>query len=106
MHRPLLFIATPTDDGAHIEHKPDINSNPISNEESEQSFIHNRLLSSQLRYFLKQPKRMRSLHFKLKTGSEYFGELSRMEEPIVTIIVNDQMVEIDGNEIEQINRIP
>ena len=99
MHRPLLFISTPTDDGAHIKHKPI----PIS---TEQSYIRDRLLYSQLRYFLKQPKKMRSLHFKLKTGSEYFGELSRMEEPIVTIIVNNQLLEIDGNEIEQINRIP
>lgn len=105
MHRPLLFISTPTDDGAHIEHKPDLNSNPISTEESEQSFIRNRLLSSQLRYFLKQPKKMRSLQFKLKSGSEYFGELSQIEEPVVTIIVNDIPVEIDGNEIEQIKRI-
>ena len=101
MHRPLLFISTPTDDGAHIEHKPDLNSNPNS---TEQSYIHNRLLSSQLRYFLKQPKKMRSLQFKLKTGNEFFGELSQIEEPVVTIIVNDIPIEIDGNEIEQIKR--
>ena len=105
MHRPLLFISTPTDDGAHIEHKPisntDSSSITISNE---QSYIHNRLLTSQLRYFLRQPKKMRSLHFILKTGNEYFGELIQMEEPIITIIVNEMPVEIDGNEIEQIKR--
>ena len=106
MHRPLLFISTPTDDGAHIEHKPisntDSSSITISNE---QSYIHNRLLSSQLHYFLKQPKKMRSLHFKLKTGTEYIGELSQIEEPVITILVNDLPVEIDGNEIELIKRV-
>ena len=98
MQRPLLFISTPTDDGAHIEHKPV----SISTEES---YIHNRLLSSQLHYFLKQPKKMRSLHFKLKTGTEYIGELSQIEEPVITILVNDLAVEIYGNEIELIKRV-
>ena len=100
MQRPLLFISTPTDDGAHIEHKP--KPVPISMEEP---YIHNRLLSSQLRYFLNQPKKMRSLHFQLKTGTEYIGELSQIEEPIITILVNDMPIQIDGNEIEQIKRV-
>ena len=98
MHRPLLFISTPTDEGSHIKHQPMSLS-------TELSYIENRLLSSQLRYFLRQPKKMRSLHFKLKSGSEYIGELRQMEEPVVTIMVNDMPVEIDGNEIEQIKRI-
>jgi hypothetical protein len=98
MHRPLLFISTPTDEGSHIKHQPISIS-------SEQPSIQNRLLSSQLRYFLRQPKRMRSLHFKLKSGSEYIGELKQMDDPVVTIIVNDIPVEIDGNEIDQIKRI-
>ena len=98
MQRPLLFISTPTDDGAHIEHKSVLIS-------TEKSYIHNRLLSSQLRYFLNQPKKMRSLHFKLKTGTEYIGELSQIEEPVITILVNDMPIEIDGNEIEQIKRV-
>ena len=98
MHRPLLFISTPTDEGSHIKHQ----SIPIN---AEQPSIQNRLLSSQLRYFLRQPKRMRSLHFKLKSGSEYIGELRQLEEPVVTIMVNDLPVEIDGNEIDQIKRI-
>ncbi len=97
MHRPLLFISTPTDDGAHIKHKPI----PIS---PEKASIRNRLLTSQLRYFLKQPRKMRSLHFKLKTGNEYIGELTHLDEPLVTILVNDMPIEIDGNEIEQIKR--
>lgn len=100
MHRPLLFISTPTDEGAHIKHQP------ISiSTETEQPHIQNRLLSSQLRFFLRQPKKMRSLHFKLKSGSEYIGELREIEEPVVTIMVNDLPVEIDGNEIDQIKRI-
>lgn len=100
MQRPLLFISTPTDEGAHIKHKPI----PISSS-TEQSYIRNRLLSSQLRYFLKQPKKMRSLHFKLKTGSEFIGEITQLKEPVVTILVNETSMEIDGNEIEQIKRI-
>lgn len=103
MQRPLLFISTPTDEGAHIEHMPSSNSDS-SSISNEQSYIHNRLLTSQLRYFLKQPKKMRSLHFKLKSGNEYFGELIQMEEPLITIIVNEIPIEIDGNEIEQIKR--
>ena len=103
MHRPLLFITTPTDEGSHIEHQPiSINTEQPT---TEQPTIQNRLLSSQLRYFLRQPKRMRSLHFKLKSGSEYIGELRQLEEPVVTIMVNDLPVEIDGNEIDQIKRI-
>ena len=103
MRRPLLFISTPTDDGSHIEHLPiSISTEEVS---TEQPHIHNRLLSSQLRYFLKQPKKMRSLHFKLKTGEEYISELSQMEEPMITVLVNDVPVELDGNEIEQIKRI-
>ncbi len=98
MHRPLLFISTPTDDGSHIKYQPISIS-------TEQPSIENRLLSSQLRYFLRQPKRMRSLHFKLKSGGEYIGELRQFEEPVVTIMVNDLPVEIDGNEIDQIKRI-
>ena len=98
MQRPLLFISTPTDDGAHIEHKPVSIS-------AEESYIHNRLLSSQLNFFLKQPKKMRSLHFRLKTGTEYIGELSQIEEPVITILVNDIPIEIDGNEIELIKRV-
>ena len=100
MQRPLLFISTPTDEGAHIKHKPI----PISSS-AEQSYIRNRLLSSQLRYFLKQPKKMRSLHFKLKTGSEFIGEISQLKEPVVTVLVNETSMEIDGNEIERIKRI-
>ena len=100
MQRPLLFISTPTDDGAHIEHKP--KTAPIRTEEP---YIHNRLLSSQLRFFLNQPKKMRSLHFKLKTGTEYIGELSQIKEPVITILVNDMPIEIDGNEIERIKRV-
>ena len=98
MHRPLLFISTPTDEGSHLKHQPISVS-------TEQLYIQNHLLSSQLRYFLRQPKRMRSLHFKLKSGNEYIGELRQIEEPVVTIMVNDLPVEIDGNEIDQIKRI-
>ena len=100
MQRPLLFISTPTDDGAHIEHKP----KPATTG-TEEPYIHNRLLSSQLHYFLNQPKKIRNLHFKLKTGTEYVGELSQIEERVITILVNGIPIEIDGNEIEQIKRV-
>lgn len=103
MQRPLLYISTPTDDGAHIVHKPiSIRTEQVS---TNQPSIHNRLLASQLRFFLMQPKKMRNLHFKLKTGSEYIGELIEMKEPLVTIRVNGSEMDINGNDIERIKRI-